>query len=290
MALILTGATGQIGSALCQELERLEIRHFKISRFIESSSNYSISNKIDLSVANLDWNEIAKDVSGIIHLAAAVPHSPEYPDNEFSANKTQIMDANILNLYSLTQAPLVYMSTCGLYSKESDQFQTETDLVKIQSTSPYFEAKLKGEEKFITHPNTTILRLSAPISHRPVTGLVLEKMIRDIRTTGKISVYGNGSREQDFISVTDTTSAILKTMEKQTFGVYNLCSSKPVTMFSLADTLTNYLGSGSVVVGEEEDTNDGAKARYCNKKLRNVIDWNPIEDLKEMLTKMKTGL
>jgi nucleoside-diphosphate-sugar epimerase len=107
---------------------------------------------------------------------------------------------------------------------------------------------------------------------------------------GKISVYGNGSREQDFISATDTTSAILKIVEKQTFGVYNLCSSKPVTMISLANTLTNYLGSGSVVVGEEEDTNDGAKARYCNQKLRNVIDWNPIQDLKEMLTKMKIGL
>lgn len=282
--IVVTGASGQLGSHLCKELDRLNVQYLRISRDKNLSLKYSSKNHYaDLSIPNLDWMHIGRNVSSIVHLAAAVPHSPEYPDDLSSSKKTEIMDQNIINLQSVTKAPLIYISTCGLYSKSSSRFHQEEDLKSLYPSSPYFLAKYKGEQEISRIENATILRLSAPVSNAPKTGLVLEKMIRDGRLHGHISVYGSGTREQDFISVFDTTSAILKVLDKQIFGVYNLCSSNPVTMKRLADVLSTLLGLDAVKLGDKQDPYNGEKARYCNSNLKNVIDWEPVTDIVEII-------
>jgi nucleoside-diphosphate-sugar epimerase len=272
-----------VGRHLCDELDRLNTRYLMSSRDRNSPPQFSKKHFTDLTTPDIDWEDIRRSVSGIIHLAAAVPHSPEYPDNLASAKKTEIMDTNILNLQGITKAPLIYISTCGLYSKETSEFHMEEDLKTLVPASPYFAAKSKGEEKVSKIDNATVVRLSAPVSPTPKRGLVLEKMIRDGKSFGQISVYGQGTREQDFISLTDTTSAILKLFKAELFGVYNLCSSRPVTMHALAKSLSSLLKIGTPRLGEEIDPNDGAKARYSNLKLRNSIDWNPMTSLDEII-------
>ena len=276
-----------MGRNLCETLDRLDIQYLMSSRGKNSASQKSRLHNADLSIPNLDWRNISRSVSGIIHLAAAVPHTPEYPDNLLSSQKTEIIDTNVLNLQSISNVPLIYISTCGLYSKESSDFHSEEDLKTLIPTSPYFEAKHKGEANVSKINNAAILRLSAPVSPTPKPGLVLEKMIRDGRVHGQISVYGEGAREQDFVSVADTTSAILKLLNAQIFGVFNLCSSSPVTMYELAERLSSFLKIRAPKLGEEPDSNEGAKARYSNLKLRNSIDWEPMTNSHEILATLE---
>jgi nucleoside-diphosphate-sugar epimerase len=227
---------------------------------------------------------ISNQVSGIVHLAAAVPHSSEYPDNLVSARKTEVMDENIVNLQKITGAPLIYMSTCGFYSKLVDAVHVEEEVGSISTTSPYFLAKLRGERRINQIENAVILRLSAPVSATPKENLVLGKMISDARTKGMISVYGKGTREQDFIRVQDVTSAIVKMMSTNRFGTFNLCSSVATDMVTLARAIKKYIPSSQIKIGESIDENEGHRTRYANLKLKETIDWDPMTDIESMLS------
>jgi nucleoside-diphosphate-sugar epimerase len=280
---LITGSSGLIGSNLCAELERDGIRHIRTSRRAMPQTSFSVDFPADLSIPNIDWGLISNRVTGIVHLASAVPHSPEYPDNSTSADKTEAMDANLVNLQEVTNAPLVYMSTCGLYSKLVDAVHMEEEVGALFPRSPYFLAKLNGERRVNQITNSTILRLSSPVSANPKSNLVLGKMISDARTKGVISVYGNGTREQDFIGVHDTTLAIIKVMDSNSFGTFNLCSSVATDMLTLARVINKYIPSSQIKVAEKLDENEGHRARYANSKLKETIDWNPVTDIETLI-------
>jgi nucleoside-diphosphate-sugar epimerase len=196
------------------------------------------------------------------------------------------MDDNIINLQNATKAPLVYFSTCGLYSKSVDYFHKENSSERLIPRSPYFEAKMRGELKFRQISNSVVFRLSAPVSTSLKPHLVLGRMIHSARNQGSISVYGSGMREQDFILTGDINSAVMKSLSNEIYGTYNLCSSRPVTMLSLAETVAKHIKGVEIRVGEKEDINEGDRARYDNSRLRNSIDWNPTSSMSEIIKRI----
>jgi nucleoside-diphosphate-sugar epimerase len=170
-----------------------------------------------------------------------------------------------------------------LYSKFTDHFHTEGNLEKLVPRTPYFRAKMKSEVKINKIVNSVIFRLSAPVSRSINKDLVLAKMINSARTSGLISVYGKGTREQDFILTRDVSNAVIKILKNRSYGTFNLCSSTPVSMICLAESLAKYIGGVNIQIGTPEDPNEGQRARYDNSKLRDTVDWNPTTDVNEML-------
>jgi nucleoside-diphosphate-sugar epimerase len=281
--LLITGGNGQVGKDLIRLLRKREIKHVFTSREDGPSSKNSSQIRIDLSIPSLDWATLSDQITGIIHLAAAVPHSKEFPDNMESALKTQTIDDNILNLQKITKVPMIYFSSCGLYSKAVDYFHVEENPQTLIPQTPYFAAKLRAETKIQEIPNAVIFRLSAPVSLEMKNDLVLARMLHNARTIGKISVYGNGTREQDFILTQDISNAIIDILQLEAFGTFNLCSSNPVSMLSLAHSLANLIPGTQISIGEEEDEKEGQRARYDNSKLQSAINWNPVARVDEIL-------
>jgi nucleoside-diphosphate-sugar epimerase len=281
--LLITGGNSQVGKDLIRLLRTREVKHIFTSRKGGPSSENSGQIRIDLSIPNLDWSFLSDQITGIVHLAAAVPHSREFPDNLESALITETIDSNITNLQKLRKVPLVYFSSCGLYSKSVDSFHAEESPETLIAKTPYFAAKLKTEISIQEIPNAVIFRLSAPVSLDIKSELVLAKMIHSARTNGKISVYGNGTREQDFILTRDISSAIFGVLDFEVFGTFNLCSSNPVSMLHLAQTLTKLIPGTQISIGNVEDEKEGQRARYDNSKLQNAINWKPVANVDDVM-------
>jgi nucleoside-diphosphate-sugar epimerase len=283
---LVTGSSGELGRGFLQYLRLRGIEYLSTSRKNSTNDELEFHKAADLSIPNYEWEKVFTKVTGIVHLAAAVPHSPEFPDNLNSAKLTATIDQNVINLQHQTKAPLIYISTCGLYSKIDPGFHVEEPTSSLVATSPYFQAKINGENLINSISNTIILRLSAPISPNFKENLAIGAMAASARHNQQINVYGNGTREQDFILVEDVCHAIYTTLINEKYGLYNLCSSSPVTMIELAQSLSVLFHPTRIVLGQLRDENEGKFARYSNLKLRETIDWAPETSITAMLKKM----
>jgi nucleoside-diphosphate-sugar epimerase len=238
--ILVTGASGVIGKEVCKQLDNLVIPYLSMT----GNSSADKSNSVDLSVSNLDLRFLDIKPSAIIHLAAIVPHHVGIIDNYQNSQKTRAIDSNVFNLQRKFNCPIVYISSCGLYSRSKESFHKEIDVAALKPTTPYFEAKKIGEYALRDVKNSVVLRLSAPVSAFSPKNLVFSQFITASQKALILNVYGQGTREQDYITAHDAACAIVKVLLKERFGTFNLCSSNPITMLELANRIQVFFGKG----------------------------------------------
>jgi len=280
--IVITGAGGLVGRAVCAELYA---QKFNVLPVVRRHSDELVQDHLvsDLS-ENRDLVECIKGtVSGVIHLAAAVPHSERYPDTEESASITRQIDKNVLSAVKEWGCPVVYMSTCGLYDRSSPAVKYENDLEQIKIESPYFSAKYDGEAEFSSDSEAVILRLAAPIGIGLKAGLVVSRFIELARKDQVLEVWGSGIREQNFIDVGDVAKIVIKAIQYPHEDVFNVASAQPTTMRDLAQKIVEVVGSGSLEIRGIKDSMDGDTARYSIALAQIIYGWVPQVSLKDSL-------
>jgi nucleoside-diphosphate-sugar epimerase len=281
--ILVTGSDGIVGRRLCKKLVEsgvpfLPLTHRRKPHTLPGAL------LIDLVRDHKVIHSYTSKISAIVHLAAAVPHNTSYPDNNASADYTRCMDRNVYYLQQQTGAPIIYMSTCGLYDRLSADLKHEDSQSPLTITSPYFAAKAEGENLFLEGGKvSTILRLSAPVGLGLKPQLVLSRFIAAARTNGVIKVWGNGSREQDFIDTADVADLILSILSRPATLVVNAAAGAPITMAKLAETVIKVVGSGSIEKSSQPDPRDGETARYAIGRAREHFHWTPRRTLEQSI-------
>lgn len=270
--ILVTGSDGIVGRGLCKKLQEsgvpfLPVTHRRKPHTLPQALLVDLANDSGALAAHVDR------LSAIVHLAAAVPHSANYPDNEASADCTRRMDRSIRDLQQQTGVPVIYMSTCGLYDRSTGDIKHEDDRSQVTVTSPYFAAKADGEELFLSGGTSTVLRLAAPVGAGLKPQLVFSRFVATARANGMIKIWGNGSREQDFIDTTDVAELILSVLNQPRTMILNAASGAPTTMAQLAETVIAVVGAGSIERAEQSDPRDGETARYSISRAREYYGW-----------------
>jgi nucleoside-diphosphate-sugar epimerase len=281
--IVVTGSDGIVGRALCQSMRMqfitfLPNTHRRKLHTAEDALEFDLAATLDPLVPYFER------ITTIVHLAAAVPHSTAYPDNDNSANKTQCIDANILELQEKTNAHVIYMSTCGLYDRTSTAVKSELSPIKV--TTPYFAAKAQGEDLFRSSGNATILRLAAPIGSGIKTNIVLSKFITAARGNKPITIWGSGQREQNYIDTEDVSNLIIKVIQSPGNDILNVASEMPTTMLTLAETVISVLGTGSIKMATAPDPRDSETARYSINKAKQLYGWTSKTILEQSIEKI----
>lgn len=272
--IVITGAAGIIGREICGELLRRDLNILSIVRRAEKAfPTPSIS--LDLSKENNISSIINGEVSCLIHLAAAVPHSLYYPDTEENANITRAIDKNIYKAAKDWGCPVIYMSTCGLYDRTTTEIKYEDDEQNIKIETPYYSAKHDGELLFSNLSRTVVMRLSAPIGHGQKSSVVISTFVELARNNQTLQLWGSGYRQQNFIDVKDVVKLLILAMSNPYFGVINVAQSKPVTMIELARTTIEAIGSGYYELSGQYDSRDMETANYSISKAFDIYEWEP---------------
>jgi len=271
--IVVTGADGIVGRAVCALLRTGETEFIPIVRHRKA---YTPIEALVLNLANqTDFEALSgKRIDGIIHLAAAVPHSSYYPDTAESAELTRSIDRNVLSFCKQVDCPVVYMSTCGLYDRISPIVKCE-EKSEIKIESPYFEAKFAGEQLFSAEALSVILRLAAPIGPGQKSTVVLSRFVIATRKNTPIRLWGTGKREQNFVDVRDVARLIHQAMLTPKRSVLNVASEKPTTMVELAKIVIEILNKGSVVFDDKIDPKENETARYSIEKAYELYKWKP---------------
>lgn len=280
---VVTGAAGLVGQAVCSALASSSIDFLPIVR---QKSDIQRGFPCDLTQPDA-LAGIEGPVMAIVHLAAAVPMAAEFPDTEDVAALTRAMDANVLGLAQRLQCPVVYASSCGIYRKVSDLPKVEDLDEGLDPCTPYLRAKYDGERMFLDYGNAVIMRVSAPIGHGMRKTSIVSRYIDALADGAAIRLWGSGARQQNFISVADIAAFVSLVLEGRARGVFNVAARQPVSMRELAETVVAVMGAGRIEFADMPDPNERERAYYDTTKAERILGWVAKETLASMLAEVK---
>lgn len=283
--IVVTGADGIVGRSVCNALTKLRKSVLPVVR---QKRSFTAANAYIADLSLEGAFDALKDhhFESIVHLAAAVPHSINYPDTQRSADVTRRMDRNVKAFAEFSDIPVVYMSTCGLYDRSSKEVKYEDNVSQIRVEGPYFSAKLDGERLFETSRKATIIRLAAPIGPGLKTGIVLSRFIMAARGNMPIQIWGSGMREQNFVDVRDVAKLICDAIFHPKACLINVANSQATTMVDLAETVITTIGMGEVQFTNMVDPKERETARYSIEKAYKLYKWTPQYSLQDSIKRI----
>ena len=242
MTILITGASGLIGSHLCAELAKTEQGIIALSR----STSPLLKETLECYPANITYAScdlsnkrateniiLEQKPETIFHIAACC--QPYHIATNFIESNI-IGTANLLD--TLTRAKtvknLIYASTMSIYTTPPRYLPVD-ESHPAEPSSIYGKTKLAGEYMCNCLPDTrvAILRFASVFGvgdTARVAGLFMTAAL-----SGKpLIVQGDGSQSSDFIYVDDAIQGILKTWKKNASGVYNIGSGQEITIGNFA--------------------------------------------------------
>lgn len=273
--ILVTGAAGLIGQAVCQILLAKKLPFVAFYRKEPGQLpnwDYVLG---DLQECRLKEILSAHNISSIVHCAAAIPNKK----NSFSAcyQINSAIDQNIAEFIVTVAIPkLVYISSTNLYGISGEII---TELSPIIIENDYSKAKFESEQMFsaLNLKSFLSLRINAPYHYTQVSDTVLKIFINNAFSGKDITFHGTGSRQQDFTHVNDIAVAVLCALCSDKTGVYNIASGYPISMANLGTLILSKLpGSKSKIVASGlPDAQESHKALFNVDKAKNELKWEP---------------
>lgn len=270
MRIMLTGATGQLGKALCPKLDKEGFQYWACNSKIFDITNTKMV------------NEIAKKISldFIIHLAGYtnIDAAEDNPNEAFRVN--QLGTKNIAHIARTHDIPILYVSTNNVFDGENNIPYKPND-----TTNPinvYGKSKLLGEKEVIKATKKHyILRTSWLYGQ----GGYVDTMLTFSNFRKEISVVddqiGAPTRCDD---VADKIIEIIKTNPK--YGIYHITSSGQASWADFTKKIFEIKKRDVKVtsITKSDFPRPAKRPKYCVLENNNVLpDWQ--KSLEEYLIK-----
>jgi nucleoside-diphosphate-sugar epimerase len=239
---------------------------------------------LDLALPGIDLTRAVTMVPDlVVHLAAIVP-GLGVADDETSSWATRRMDTAVAAACRDWGSRLFYASSAGLYNRRDPGWKTPDS--PVGARSPYFAAKLAGEQLLTEACGAAVFRVSSPVGPGLRPDVVFMRFLTAARAGQALPIWGSGMREQDFVAVEDVARLMFTAAHTHRPGVYNACVGQPTTMRELAETIISELGRGRVEFTGKPDLGDCDTARYDISAARAAFGWNPALALRDMVRRL----
>ena len=217
MKIVITGAGGQLGSALTAELATFEVIPLQRSE-LDVTDRIAVEESLHLYQPNI-----------VIHCGAMtnVDRCAEQPDVAFRVNG--IGTQNIALACAKTSVELVYISTNEVFDGTSTDPYNEW--VSPNPINPYGHSKAAGEW-FVSHLCTRfyIVRTSWVYSHG---GHNFPQRIQELAKKGhKLEVVTDEVGNPTYVQ--DLAGALANLIQTQAYGIYHLTNSGSCSRYEMA--------------------------------------------------------
>jgi UDP-glucose 4-epimerase len=243
MRILVTGASGQIGSYV---LERLADEYDAVGVDLKVPTIKAIKDIVirgDLR----DFNFVRKVVRGVdvvIHLAAQVSVENSWKDPVYDVENNIMTTINLLEAGIKTGLDrFIYISSAAVYG-DPHHIPIDEEHPK-NPLSPYGVSKLTGEHYcriFSEKVHTVIVRPFNVFSARmdpanPYSG-VIARFISRVKQNLPPIIYGDGRQTRDFVHVKDVVNFIEIALRKGKSGeAYNVGTGKETSILELAEII-----------------------------------------------------
>jgi UDP-glucuronate decarboxylase len=291
--ILITGAAGNIGSALVKEL--IKNKNYFIIAIDNLSTGY-IKNLPTNSIDNFrficcdvnDYRDIAPIMSMynfdyVFHYAAVVgvQRTLKHPVNvlrDFEGFK------NIYNLSKNTGVKRIFFSSSSEVYGEPFEFPQHEMSTPLNSRLPYAVMKNLGEAFLRAYHQEfnidyTIFRFFNTYSPNQTADFVVPRFIKAAIHNENLTIYGNGLQTRTFCYIDDNIETSIKIMENNLCinDTINVGNDKEYSILELANTIIRLTDSQSKIV-HLLPLKEGDMTRRCPdiSKMKTILNRNLI--------------
>jgi UDP-glucose 4-epimerase len=293
--LLITGATGLIGTALVNKLIKEGIEVTALCRNKKLGFNSDVNwIEIDFKDQTIDLGGLLANVDILIHNAAV--KSEQTPDEIKEMRSFNFDFTERLLVASAKQGlkKIIFSSGLNIIAKPLPDLITEDAAVNpitIYAQSKWF-AEQKIESLAKEHDfSFNILRISSPVSFdldmMPVT--VVKKWIGQSLAGQNIQVFGKGTRTQDFVAVPDIADAFVNCIQQdEVSGIFNIASGTAISMLDLAKMISGKFSNQYQFCGE--DVNEKDRWNISIKKAQQQLNYVPKYNSTQTITALLNNI
>ncbi len=260
---LVTGVAGFIGSHLAERLVSLGCRVIGVDSFcdfydpeVKRRNLYPLDRSDDFHLIEADVRDVERmeevfathRPSTVVHLAAmaGVRPSIESPGLYVSVN----VDGTVNLLQAAARhgvQKFLFASSSSVYGNNRKVPFSEEDPVD-HPISPYAATKKAGELLCHTFSHlyglpVVCLRFFTVYGPRQRPDLAIAKFMRLMSEGKEIPVFGDGQMSRDYTYINDIIDGTVSAMQSvESYRIYNLGGSKPVTLTTLIRTIENTTG------------------------------------------------
>jgi UDP-glucose 4-epimerase len=292
--LLVTGAAGFIGSALCRRLDSLGHRVVGYDNLTRGRREY-LPQRVRLVEGDIrDVARVAETVSAskpdcVIHLAAMhfIP--------DCIARPRETIDVNVEGTRRLLQScrggsvrSFIFASTAAVYASTNGPCLEEA--TPLGPLEIYGESKLQAEQLVArfheeTGISTDILRLFNAIGRNETNAHVIPHIFESLQTSDAIAL-GNISPCRDYIDTRDIADAILAVADgSRGSRVFNVGTGTAYSVKDIVSSLGRILGRTITVVQEPSRVRATERMLLVADidKIRRATTWAPRISLEDAL-------
>ncbi|KAL5196725.1 hypothetical protein ABZP36_000237 [Zizania latifolia] len=239
---------------------------------------------------------ILLEVDQIYHLAC--PASPvHYKHNPVKTTKTNVVGTlNMLGLAKRVGARFLLTSTSEVYGDPLQHPQVETywgNVNPIGVRSCYDEGKRTAETLTMDYHRganleVRIARIFNTYGPRMCIddGRVVSNFVAQALRKEPLTVYGDGKQTRSFQYVSDLVEGLMKLMEGEHVGPFNLGNPSEFTMLELAKVVQDTIDPGARVEFRPNTADDPHKRRPDIRRAKELLGWEPAIPLHQGLPLM----
>ncbi len=286
MRVLVTGASGFIGRALCAQL--LEQRH-DVTALVRREGSQPAGTR-PLAGDLEDGARLRELISGerpecVVHLAAEIASQrSERKLREVNVRGTaRLLDACTALAGAGTGAgPRFVFASTVVTGDAHGALLSEEEPLPVQT--PYGRSKQEGE-RLVLESGLPAVVIRPSHVYGP-GGWYEGELIAQLRRPGRFEVIGAGRNLWDVVHVDDVVSALVLAAERATPGsIYHVADDEPIAFYDFMALTASRLGLGAprripaplarVVAGRNAVDAVVRSARSSNAKLKRELGWRP---------------
>ncbi|XP_010259550.1 PREDICTED: UDP-glucuronic acid decarboxylase 2-like [Nelumbo nucifera] len=236
------------------------------------------------------------EVDQIYHLAC--PASPvHYKFNPVKTIKTNVVGTlNMLGLAKRVGARFLLTSTSEVYGDPLQHPQVETywgNVNPIGVRSCYDEGKRTAETLTMDYHRganveVRIARIFNTYGPRMCIddGRVVSNLVAQALRKEPLTVYGDGKQTRSFQYVSDLVEGLIRLMEGEHVGPFNLGNPGEFTMLELAQVVQETIDPNAKIEFRPNTEDDPHKRKPDISKAKELLGWEPVISLRKGLPLM----
>lgn len=239
--ILITGATGLVGSYLLETLKDSEHEIFVISQSQKPFRENITPIKIDLA-KDWDYNDLPKQMDVIIHLAQSENFRlfPETAQEVYNVNTISTLKlADYARVAGVKN--FIYASSAGIYgSSNGSAFTEKTDIVYKKELGFYLATKLSSEmilENYQSIFNVIMLRYFFIYGKGQKRGMLIPRLIDNILDGKSIKIEGDKGLLINPTYAQDAADAVIRSMDLNISAIINVGGPDTIYLKEIVDII-----------------------------------------------------